>query len=159
MYTNEENDMIPMDGQPIHYEEETSSVVPEGRYLFRIIRMKREQVNATEKMPRHINVKFQMVLETADGEVGRVWDNLRMYRKWLWKYSQIAKSIGHTPKDSSDIFIDWGKFEGAEGVLDATVSDFQKRDGTVAKQNSFKYAPCTRIEEGAVASVSGEMEF
>lgn len=136
-----ENEEILMDGTAVHYEEETSTVVPEGRYLFRILKMKREQVNATEKMPRHVNIRFMMLLETADGEAGRVWDNLRMYKKWLWKYSQVAKSIGHTPRESSDIVIDWNRFEGSTGLLEATVGDFKKRDGTVVQQNSFKFLP------------------
>ena len=53
---------IPMDGSEIHYEEQ-KKVIPEGEYLFTITQMKREQQNATDKMPRHVNIKFMLKLE------------------------------------------------------------------------------------------------
>ena len=78
---------IPMDGTEIEYQSENREVAP-GEYFFRITAMKRIQEEARGSMPAHTNVKFKLELETPDGPVGVVWDNLRMYQKWLWKYSE-----------------------------------------------------------------------
>lgn len=134
-----ENEAIPMDGTSVHYEENATQVVPAGKYRFRIAMVRREQVNQTDKMPRHINMRWMMILEDADGERGRVWDNLRMYNKWLWKYAQVAKAIGHTAPESPDVRIDWSRFEGATGMVEASLGDYTRKDGTTVKQNSFKY--------------------
>ena len=130
---------IPMDGS-ITYEEQ-KKIIPEGEYLFRIEQMKREQQNATDKMPRHVNVKFMLRLENEDGPAGTAWDNLRMYMKWAWKFAEIAKSIGHTPPESKSCRIDWEHFIGAEGRVRISVKDWKRNDGTVEKQNAFKYLP------------------
>lgn len=132
----DDNAAIPMDGE-IDYE--GSSIIPEGEYLFQIASMKREQVQGTEKMPNHLNLKFMLRLSNADGPAGTLWDNLRMYRKWLWKYNDLAKSIGHTAADSTKISIDWDSFVGSEGRVQITISDWKKNDGTVQKQNNVKY--------------------
>lgn len=132
---------IPMDGSVEIQYEEPKKIIPEGEYLFRIEQMKREQQNATDKMPRHVNVKFMLRLENEDGPVGTAWDNLRMYMKWMWKFAEIAKSIGHTPVDSNTYRIDWDKFIGAEGRVKVTVKDWKKNDGTTEQQNNFKYLP------------------
>lgn len=129
---------IPMDGTPVTYEG-GSSIIQPGEYLFRIINLRKEMVEATAKMPKHMNMKFQLKLETADGPSGTAWDNIRMYRKWLWKYSELAKSIGHAAKDSTSILIHWDKFVGSEGRVKIDITDWKKSDGTVEKQNTFKY--------------------
>jgi hypothetical protein len=132
-----ENDAIPMDGS---FEVEApSSLIPEGEYLFTIAQMKREQVEAKGKMPKHVNIKFMLRLENADGPAGTVWDNLRMYMKWAWKFAELAKSIGHTAADANSCRIDWSKFEGAQGRVKITQKDWEKNDGTKEKQNAFKY--------------------
>ena len=140
MNEDQQNAAISFD-DGIYYDdtERQSADIPEGEYLFRILQYKRENVQAKGKMPNHINVKFQLELEDADGKVGKVWDNLRMYQKWVWKYSQIAKSIGHTAADSKQIRIDWSRFEGSEGRLKLSKRDWKKNDGTVEKQNEFDY--------------------
>lgn len=145
----DENAAIPMDG---NFEVEApSSLIPEGEYLFTIAQMKREQVEAKGNMPKHTNIKFMLRLENADGPAGTVWDNLRMYMKWAWKFSAIAKSIGHTPPDSKSSRIIWANFEGAQGRVRITVKDWKRSDGTVEKQNDFKYLP--------PAAESGEQPF
>jgi len=88
-----ENAEIPMEGA-VHYEKEESPILENGTYSFRVLSMKREIVSPTNTMPRHTNVKFMMLLEDADGQSWKVWDNVRMYQKWLWKYAQLAKGIG-----------------------------------------------------------------
>lgn len=118
-----------------------SSLIPEGEYLFRIANMKREEVEAKGDMPKHINLKFQLKLENADGSAGYAWDNVRMYMKWVWKYSDLAKSIGHWPVSAAKGHIDLNRFVGAEGRVRVTITDWKKRDGTTEKQNSFKYLP------------------
>lgn len=139
MSVEDENGSIPMDGSAVHYEGDKSEIIPAGTYLFRVVRLRREQVDASQTMPRHVNLKWLMVLEDADGEVGKAWDNLRMYRKWLWKFESVAKAIGHTPKESHDIRIDWNRFEGATGCVEVSVSKWKRRDGTEEPQNNFKY--------------------
>lgn len=131
-----ENAAIPMDG-PIEYDG-SSQLLPEGDYYFTIQEMKREQCSSTEKMPPHINVKFRLKL--TNGELtGHAWDNLRMYQKWIWKYADIAKCIGHTAAESTQIRVDWNKFVGAEGKVRVTLKDWRRNDGTVEKQYNFKY--------------------
>ena len=137
---------VPMDGE-IEVENE-NQIIPEGEYLFRIVSMKREQVEKTEKMPNHTNIRFQIKLEHPDGtSAGNAFDNIRMYMKWAWKFSDIAKSIGHTPPDSRSCRIAWDKFVGAEGRVKVTIRDWKKSDGTIEKQNAFKYLPPAPREE------------
>ena len=128
---------IPMNGEII-YDNEHKIIQP-GEYLFTVISMKREQVERSEKMPNHINIKFQLKLETADGDAGKVWDNLRMYNKWLWKYAELAVSIGHTPVGSNRIQIDWSKFVGAQGQVQIGKRTWERNDGTKKEQNTFEY--------------------
>lgn len=166
-----ENASIPMDGSAVHYEGGENAIIPAGTYFFRILRLKREQVDATQTMPRHVNLRWLMLLENADGEAGRAWDNLRMYRKWLWKYEQVAKAVGHTPKDSQEIRIDWNAFEGATGRVEVAVGKWKRKDGTEADQNTFKYlvpdgtaAPATPAQaqpsdEAAVQQALDEVPF
>ena len=162
-----ENASIPMDGTAVHYEGDQNAIIPAGTYFFRVLRLKREQVDATQSMPRHVNLRWLMLLENADGEAGRAWDNLRMYRKWLWKYEAVAKAVGHTPKDSQDIRIDWNAFEGATGRVEVEVGEWTRRDGTKEPQNRFKYlpsdgaapAPAKSADEAAVEQALEEVPF
>lgn len=133
-----ENAEIPMEGA-VHYEKEESPILENGTYSFRVLSMKREIVSPTNTMPRHTNVKFMMLLEDADGQSWKVWDNVRMYQKWLWKYAQLAKGIGDVPKDSTTIQIDWGRFVGKTGFVEVTQKPWKKSDGTEVMQNQFKY--------------------
>lgn len=134
------NNAISFD-EGIHYEGGSGEFreIPEGEYCFRILQYRRENVQATGKMPNHVNVKFQLELEDADGIAGKVWDNLRMYQKWAWKYAQIAKSIGHAAPADKDIRINWGAIEGAEGRLKLKKREWTKNDGTKGLQNDFEY--------------------
>ena len=132
-----ENAAIPMDGTAVEYDS-TPQLLPEGEYFFTVMEMKREQCGSSEKMPPHINVKFRLKL--TNGELtGHAWDNLRMYQKWIWKYADIAKSIGHTAPDSTLVRVDWAKFVGSEGKVKVTLKDWTRNDGTVEKQYQFKY--------------------
>lgn len=148
MATIDEMAAIPMDGSEIEYQSENREVPP-GEYFFTIMAMKRVQEEARGSMPAHVNVKFKLQLETADGPVGVVWDNLRMYNKWLWKYAELAKCIGHTAPDATRIRIDWGRFEGATGRVKLSKREWKKSDGTVELQNDCKYLPAARQEEMA----------
>ena len=139
---------IPMDGSEVEYVSENREVAP-GEYFFRITAMKRIQEEARGSMPAHTNVKFKLELETADGPAGVVWDNLRMYQKWLWKYSDLAKCIGHTAPDATRIRIDWSKFIGATGRVKLSMRDWKKSDGTVEKVPDCKYLAAPRQEEMA----------
>lgn len=137
----DQNAAISFDGEIIYNESERDTKIEPGEYLFKILQYKRENVQATGKMPNHVNVKFQLELENADGIAGRVWDNMRMYMKWAWKLARIAKSIGHTAVDSNQIRIDWSRFEGAEGRLKLTHKTWKKQDGTETLQNEYEYLP------------------
>lgn len=137
----DENAAIGMDdGFTVEYDD-AQKLIPDGEYLFRIINMKREQVEKTDKMPAHINIKFQIKIEDADGVVGTAWDNVRMYMKWAWKFAELAKAIGDTPPDSKTCRINWGAFVGAEGRVKVGNKTWEKRDGTKEPQNTFKYLP------------------
>ena len=148
MATIDETAAIPMDGSEVEYTSENREV-PAGEYFFTITAMKRVQEESRGSMPAHVNVKFKLQLETGDGPVGVVWDNLRMYNKWLWKYAELAKCIGHTAPDATRIRIDWGKFVGATGRVKISKREWKKSDGTVELQNDCKYLPAARQEEMA----------
>ncbi len=135
----DENATIGMDDDFTVEYDDTAKLIPDGEYLFRIINMKREQVEKTDTMPPHINIKFQIKIEDADGVVGTAWDNIRMYMKWAWKFAELAKSIGDTPPDSKTCRINWGSFVGAEGRVKVGKKVWTKRDGTKEDQNTFKY--------------------
>ena len=137
---------IPMDGSEVEYQTENREIAP-GEYFFTITAMKRVQEEARGSMPAHVNVKFKLQLETPDGPVGVVWDNLRMYQKWLWKYAKLAKCIGHTPPDATRIRIDWGTFVGATGRVKISKREWKKSDGTVEMQNDCKYLAASANEE------------
>ena len=130
---------IPMDGQPVDYHQDSSDEITPGEYFFRIEAMKRVQQQASGNMPSHVNVKFKLRLETPEGVAGYLWDNIRMYNKFLWKYADLAKAIGHTPPDSTQIRIDWGSFVGSTGKVKITDQEWKKQDGTVSIQKNCKY--------------------
>lgn len=135
----DENAPIGMDENfSVEYDNSTK-LIPDGEYLFKIISMKREQIEKTDTMPSHINIKFQIKIENADGVVGTAWDNIRMYMKWAWKFAELAKSIGDTPPNSQTCRINWNSFIGAEGRVKVSQKDWKRRDGTSEKQNVFKY--------------------
>ncbi len=125
---------IPMDGSPVIYDGDQNELVPAGEYLFRVLQMKRVHREAKGKMPKHVEVRFYMELENADGERYKVWDGIRMYSAFIWKYAALAKAIGHTKKDSKNIIVDWSRFEGAEGRVKVT-----QRKWNDQMQNDFTY--------------------
>ena len=90
-------------------------------------------------------------LENADGQRGTVWDNLRMYQKWVWKYAEIAKAIGHTSPDSTQIRIDWSRFVGASGKVRLSHRVWEKDDGTKETQADLKYIIPSADQTGDLA--------
>lgn len=144
-----ENMEIPMDGA-IEYDG-GYSLVPEGEYFFTVIDWKKIQTPAKGKMPNHINIKFKLHLENADNVSGTAWDNLRMYQKWVWKYAEIAKAIGHTAPDCTQIRIDWSRFVGAGGKVKVSHREWEKDDGTKETVLDFKYVIPSADQTGDLA--------
>ena len=145
----DENMAIPMDGA-VEYDG-SYSLPPEGEYFFTVVDWKKVQTQAKGKMPNHINIKFKLDLENADGQRGTVWDNLRMYQKWVWKYAEIAKAIGHTSPDSTQIRIDWSRFVGASGKVRLSHRVWEKDDGTKETQADLKYIIPSADQTGELA--------
>ena len=129
---------IPMDGAEVVYEDENREIPP-GEYFFRVVALKRVKEEASGSMPAHVNIKFKLELETPEGKVGVAWDNIRMYQKFLWKYADLAKAIGHTAPDATRIKLDWSTFVGATGRVKLGKREWKKSDGTTELQNDFKY--------------------
>lgn len=107
---------IPMDGGVVWREEDQQpKEIPDGEYIFTVCELKTEWKERSEKAPRHMVQKFRLKLSNADGDVGYLWDNVPMYMKFMWKYTKLAKAIGHTPKDSDKVTLRWSEIVGAEG--------------------------------------------
>lgn len=134
-----ENAPISMDENAEVTYENTKKLIPDGVYLFTISQMKRMQVEQRGSNPAHVKISFLLRLENEDGNAGTAWDDLRMYMKFAWKFSDLAKSIGDTPPNSKTSKISWSNFIGKTGRVQVTHSPWKKMDGTIEQQNNFKY--------------------
>ena len=149
-----EYDAIPMDA-PVEYDG-GNELPPAGEYFFTVCDMKRKQVEKTDKMPPHVDVRYLLRLEDGSGHTYTLWDDIRMYQKWVWKYAELARSIGHTAPDDRMIRIDWPRFVGSGGRCQVTLKDWTRHDGTTEKQAQVKYLLPQTAPEPAT---SGDMPF
>lgn len=133
-----ENDAIPVDA-PVEYEG-GFTVIPEGEYFFKVLSVDRKQSEGGANFPAHLKMCLALQIENAEGHsIGQVKDDIPMYRKFLWKYSDFAKSIGMVKPDDKNIFVNWQQVPGSEGKCKVTIRKYTKRDGSEGEQNQVKY--------------------
>lgn len=115
------------------------TLLPEGYYPFRVVRMERERYQGSQKMPQCPMAKLTLAVTGADGADSTVQERLYITRKQLWKVSRFMEAVGRGRNADGKVVIDWAGIEGAAGWLKLKVRTYTGRDGQERETNDVEW--------------------
>lgn len=102
-----------------------------GEYDFRILSMKRERFNGSEKMKPCPMANLELAVFDADGHDHKVLCSLFLNDKMAWKMLQFFVCIGQRQKGSKEMFLpNWSQVPGSTGRCKITSRKYTGKDGS-----------------------------
>ena len=106
--------------------------IPEGDYAFRVAKFERGQYNGGEKMGPCPVAKLELEVAEGEYEGRKVFENLYLNRKSMWKLASFFTCIGQRPvglpKDEP-MRMDWTRVPGSTGRAHIGQRTWKGRDG------------------------------
>lgn len=114
----------------------TFTLLPEGEYDFKVIKLERQRHPGSAKLPPCPKAAVTVEISSVNGST-QITHNFFLHTKTVGLLSAFAISIG-LGKQGDVVKLDWNKVLGATGRAKVTVREYTKKDGTKAETNDIK---------------------